>query len=261
MRVRAEEVATRRSRLVLAGLSLTALGAAGLAVAAPTGVLGGVRGSGIQATPDGERTLISKDVDGARWPITRNADDGTVTGNVYFPDGGEPLFPFLRGDERDRRRVTPSCSGAEGCVAAPCGGFDFISEVTLPLSFFALPEPPPLPQGALGRRRFSIDPQASGLRSYSAFGPTDALGSEGEDEPHAGVCTGPPVLGTSRGGRSGDAGSRFRDLRPRAAELPRPARRRDHRLPLRRLRFGARAICDVAVSRRRRTVRQSSKVG
>lgn len=50
--------------------------------------------SGLQVTPDGKRTLVSKDVGGARWAITRNADDSTVTGNVFSPEGGGPLFVF-----------------------------------------------------------------------------------------------------------------------------------------------------------------------
>ena len=137
------------------------------------------RGSGIQLTPDEKRTLISKEVAGARWAITRNADDGTVTGNVYFPEGGDPLFLFCEETGTTDDEVTLSCSGAEGCVAAPCGGFSVIDEVTLPLEFFALPEAPPLPEGPLGKRRFSIDPVTSGIRSYTAFGPTDALGFEG----------------------------------------------------------------------------------
>ena len=137
------------------------------------------RGSGIQVTPDDKRTLISKEVDGARWAITRNADDGTVTGNVYFPDGGAPLFLFCEETDATEEDVTLRCSGADGCVAAPCGGFSFLSEVTLPLEFFALPMPVPLPEGPLGRRRFSIDPATSGIRAYSSFGPTEAVGFEG----------------------------------------------------------------------------------
>jgi len=137
------------------------------------------RGSGIQVTPDEKRTLISKEVEGARWAITRNADDGSVTGNVYFPDGRDPLFLYCEETDATEDDVTLSCSGADGCVAAPCGGFSFLSEVMLPLDFFALPTPEPLPEGPLGRRRFSIDPRTSGIRSYSSFGPTDALGFEG----------------------------------------------------------------------------------
>jgi hypothetical protein len=151
-----------------------------IASAAPADVSRGLglgRGSGIQVTPDDKRTLISKEVDGARWAITRNADDGSVTGNVYSPDGGEPLFLFCEETKATDDGVTLSCSGADGCVAAPCGGFAAIGEVTLPVEFFALPQP--LPDGPLGTRRFSIDPATSGIRSYTAFGPTDALGFQG----------------------------------------------------------------------------------
>jgi hypothetical protein len=156
----------------------TIAGVAALAPrAAPAGLDG--RGSGIQLTPDEKRILISKQVEGARWAITRNVDDGTVTGNVYFPDGGDPLFLFCEETDATADEVTLRCSGADGCVAAPCGGFSFLSEVTLPSAFFALPTPVPLPEGPLGRRRFSIDPTTSGIRAYSSFGPTDALGFEG----------------------------------------------------------------------------------
>jgi hypothetical protein len=161
---------------VTAGSLLSAV-PAGAFRQATAGVDG--RGSGIQVTPDEKRTLISKEVDGARWAITRNADDGTVTGNVYFPDGSDPLFLFCEATDTTADEVTLSCSGADGCAAAPCGGFSPLAEVTLPLAFFALPEPEPLPEGPLGRRRFSIDPATSGIRAYSSFGPTDALGFAG----------------------------------------------------------------------------------
>lgn len=137
------------------------------------------RASGIQVTPDEKRTLVSKEVGGARWAITRNADDGTVTGNVYFPDGRDPLFLFCEETKATADEVTLSCSGADGCAASPCGGFSLIDEVTLSTEFFAIPELPPLPEGPLGTRRFSIDPVTSGIRSYTAFGPTDALGFQG----------------------------------------------------------------------------------
>lgn len=172
----------RRPRLVLWSLSLAALAAvatAGVAPADVSGVLGIDRESGIQLTPDEKRTLISKEVDGARWAITRNVDDGTVTGNVYFPNGSPPLFLYCEETGTTEDDVTLACSGADGCVAAPCGGFTFIDDVTLPREFFALPEPLPLPEGPLGTRRFSIDPATSYLRSYSTFGPTDAVGFEG----------------------------------------------------------------------------------
>jgi len=43
--------------------------------------------SGLQVTPDGKRTLVNKDVGDERWAIVRSTD--TVSGNVYFPDGGD----------------------------------------------------------------------------------------------------------------------------------------------------------------------------
>src|SRR5262249_35001961 len=52
--------------------------------------------SGLQVTPDGKRTLVSKDVNGQRWAITMNPDDGTVTGNVFLPEGGEPQFVWCQ---------------------------------------------------------------------------------------------------------------------------------------------------------------------
>lgn len=52
---------------------------------------------GIQTTPDGRRTLVNKDVGAERWAISRNQDDGTVTGNVFRADGGPPAF-ILRAD-------------------------------------------------------------------------------------------------------------------------------------------------------------------
>src|SRR6185295_6189555 len=67
-------------------------GGAPASAAHPSG--GVARGSGIQITPDELRILISKDVADERWAITRNLDDLTVTGNVFFPEGGPPLFVF-----------------------------------------------------------------------------------------------------------------------------------------------------------------------
>jgi hypothetical protein len=102
------------------------------------------RASGIQITPDQQRVLINKDVETQRWSITRNLDDLTVTGNVFFLEGGDPLFLFCEqqgqvGDQLDLR-----CSAADGCSDTGCPDFEFIADVTLPESFFALPfEPAP----------------------------------------------------------------------------------------------------------------------
>jgi subtilisin family serine protease len=100
--------------------------------------------SGLQITPDSRHTLVSKDVGGDRWAITRNADDGTVTGNVFPTDGGEPSFVWCEPISDDGSPdpyavlVTYSCSGADRCLTSPCTAsqWSFVSEVTLPGSFF-----------------------------------------------------------------------------------------------------------------------------
>jgi hypothetical protein len=99
------------------------------------------RESGIQITPDAKRTLINKDVGDERWAITRNADDGSVTGNVFFPDGRDPLFLFCALTQQQGSELSFDCFGADSCTASPCGGdqFSFIAAVTLPESFFLPP--------------------------------------------------------------------------------------------------------------------------
>jgi hypothetical protein len=105
---------------------------------APTG---GTARSGVRPVPGGLRNLISKDVGDQRWAITLNPD-GTVTGNVFFPDGGPPSFVFCEEIGRVGKNVRLSCSGADQCLESPClaSAWTFIAEVELPLAFF---EPPP----------------------------------------------------------------------------------------------------------------------
>jgi hypothetical protein len=130
-------------------------------------------------TPDGARTLISKDVGTERWAITRNAD-GSVTGNIFFADGRAPVFVYCEEIGLTASEVMLSCESADSCPIAPCppDEWGFIAEVSLPLSFFA-PPGPPLPTGPLGRRRFSIDPSSSGLRFVTNFGPDGSSGFTG----------------------------------------------------------------------------------
>jgi hypothetical protein len=134
------------------------------------------RGSGVRVTPDGAQTLINKDVGSERWAITRS-DDGTVTGNVFFADGRDPVFLFCTETDTTATDVTLSCDSAAGCAFAPCppSAWTFVADATLPLSFFE-PPGPVIPSGPLGRRRFSIDPSTSGQRSLSTFGPADTIG-------------------------------------------------------------------------------------
>lgn len=93
--------------------------------------------SGTQLTPDGKRALVSKDLAGQRWAISRNPDR-TVTGNVFFPGGGAPQFVFCTETGTSRSDVNLSCSGADACPLGPCEPDEwlFIADVTLPLSFF-----------------------------------------------------------------------------------------------------------------------------
>lgn len=161
---------TRTATMVL----LSCLAARAAAAETPLGT--SERASGVQVSPDGARTLINKDVGTERWGITRNAD-GTVTGNVFFTDGRAPVFLSCVETASTATELTLRCDSADGCVGAPCAPtlWTSLGEVTLPLSFFEPPQPE-IPEGPLGRRRFSIDPATSGLRSVSAFGPSVTSG-------------------------------------------------------------------------------------
>jgi hypothetical protein len=128
--------------------------------------------SALQVTPDGKRTLINKDVDGARWAIAMNEDDDTVTGNVYLADGSSQFLfctPLLTDSRED---VKLDCSGAGPCDTAPClpSQWTPASDVALPISFFrppAGPTPTPAPTAALRAMRgswrftYAADPAVS----------------------------------------------------------------------------------------------------
>ena len=100
--------------------------------------------AGLQITPDGKRTLVSKDVNGERWAITRNSEDGTVTGNVFTNDGGDPKFVWCEpisddgSSDPEAILVTYSCEGSDRCNASPCTAdqWSVIGQVKLPGSFF-----------------------------------------------------------------------------------------------------------------------------
>jgi subtilisin family serine protease len=104
--------------------------------------------SGLQITPDGKRTLVSKDIQGQRWAITLNSDDSTVTGNVFSPGGGDPQFVWCEKlfDDGNANpsavQITFACSGADRCLGAPCSPSAWapIAQVTLPGSFFLPPD-------------------------------------------------------------------------------------------------------------------------
>ena len=94
---------------------------------------------GIQGVPDETRVLAQKDVGSERWALSLNFDDGTATGNVFRSDGGDPAFIACT------PKGTPNacaCSGADKCLGTPCNApFTPLGDVTLPASFFELPDP------------------------------------------------------------------------------------------------------------------------
>jgi hypothetical protein len=93
---------------------------------------------GIQATPDGHRVLVQKDVGTERWAISLNGN-GTATGNIFRSDGGEPAFVFCDPTGAPNEF---DCAGADKCQGTSCpNGFTPIGRVTLPESFFAVPDP------------------------------------------------------------------------------------------------------------------------
>jgi hypothetical protein len=102
----------------------------------------------IQSVPDATRVLVQKDVGVDRWAISLNFDDGTATGNIFRSDGGEPAFvvctPTGAPNEFD-------CSGADKCQGTPCTApYTPIARVTLPDTFFAVPDPCPETYGLIG---------------------------------------------------------------------------------------------------------------
>ena len=105
--------------------------------ARPSGIL--ARQSGIQIAPDMERVLVNKDVANQRWSIMRELETGKITGNVFVTDGGAPLFLYCEQTGEGADSYDLRCSGADSCSAMTCPTFEFIADVTLPKSFFAVP--------------------------------------------------------------------------------------------------------------------------
>jgi outer membrane protein assembly factor BamB len=92
--------------------------------------------SGLQITPDGKRTVVSKDVGGERWSIARSG--ASVSGNVYHPEGDDPQFVSCDELAREGSELSFACSGSDRCTSAPCppSAWTALGEVSLPESFF-----------------------------------------------------------------------------------------------------------------------------
>jgi hypothetical protein len=89
-------------------------------------------GKGILHSADGRQILVNKDVNGARWAISKNLDTGTLTGNVFT--GSTPSFVFCDPLGGDRYRCSGSgpCAGPDACESE----WTPIADVLLPCSFF-----------------------------------------------------------------------------------------------------------------------------
>lgn len=106
--------------------------------------------SGVRDSRDGTQILVNKDVGEERWAIAYDHATGTITGNVFFPDGGDPAFIWCaqEGDISPVESGAPdlelACYGSDACEDAPCAGpaWELIAEVTLPVSFFLVDEGP-----------------------------------------------------------------------------------------------------------------------
>jgi outer membrane protein assembly factor BamB len=126
--------------------------------------------SGLQITPDGKRTLVTKDVGAERWAIVRSTGVDDVSGNVYFPDGSDPQFVYCTQTGTSGGNLELACSGADRCTSAPCTASEWSSlgDVTLPESFF---EPDIAPQAAArvaAAGSISADGAGSGMQQTPA---------------------------------------------------------------------------------------------
>jgi hypothetical protein len=110
-----------------------------IALAAPAGIIG---------TPDERAELISKDIGNERWAINLSlVQDApfTITGNVFFPEGGDPAFVYCTvfridgsADDIAHAQFHFQCFGNGAChTPGACPAWQLISnDVSLPGSFF-----------------------------------------------------------------------------------------------------------------------------
>lgn len=124
------------------------------------------RSRGIQISPDGRRTLVSKDVGEERWAIVLNHDDGTVTGNVFPQNGGEPFFVWCDPLVPDADPLQLVCQGTPSCLAAPCvaEAWQDLGFVILPRSFFLPRASAPVATRGVERRSGGVVDRASGVQ-------------------------------------------------------------------------------------------------
>ncbi|MBY0279740.1 hypothetical protein K2Z84_30770 [Candidatus Binatia bacterium] len=138
--------------------------------AAPT-LLAGPTGSGTTLTPDHRTILVSKDVGGLRWAIGRDVTNGTITGNVFDPKGGDPRFIWCSETGSSAAGIAVDCYAAPSCTGSGCAGdWAFVSAVDLPRSFFSAGSYDPPPRCALLRTPpLFLEFRGGGKKTLDAF--------------------------------------------------------------------------------------------
>lgn len=144
-----KNVRSRTIALVALLTGLTALAGPGTAAAQ------------IQQTPDSARYLIQRFVEpNEQWAISYNFEDGTMTGNVFKTDGGDPSFIWCEftdiqyAENPEDNVYTLDCFGADACTGAPCDESQWnliATGIELPASFV-------LPQDTLATYGGQVQP-------------------------------------------------------------------------------------------------------
>ena len=182
MHVHRPRAATRRRATAIAPREVARRAAVALLLTALASAPAAAQ-SGVQRTPDGKRTLVSKDVGDQRWAISYDPQDGTVTGNVFFPNGGAATFVWCeRADDQGGAgggEIALSCYGADPCIASPCTAeqWSFIADISLPVAFF---EPPS------GENPNVVPTSSSALFAYLRDGGYRGFARESAVHPSAG---------------------------------------------------------------------------
>ena len=100
--------------------------------------------SGRQTSFNGSQILVNRPEAGLQWAISLDPNLGTITGNVFDPQGGPPSFVACDriGDDGTldpaEVRIEFDCAGTSQCNQAPCRpeGWDGLGVVALPGKFF-----------------------------------------------------------------------------------------------------------------------------
>jgi len=102
--------------------------------------------SGRQTTPDGKQVLVNRSQGGLQWAISYSPNDGTITGNVFDPGGGDPSYIWCErvGDDGvmdpSAVQIDWRCEGGSPCEQSPCLASNWTDLGVVPLGgFFFLP--------------------------------------------------------------------------------------------------------------------------